>query len=301
MICRHCNADVERDDLPAHLVAEHHLRVCVLCARRGRATEVETGHCCAVCRVRLDDLLVAIVRLSGEAVYWIEPTRGEGTAGRSVPGSRPPINVEALDAERADAPVFKGQQEPPTVVVLLGLWERMIREERGMTEPTDPVVLTTVVPFLRGELDWITTTPTFPLEDFADEIEDAARPLWRWDTQAEERQPASIVECPTLRDNGQACGKRLTVRQWTVEHGQVAEPIRCPRCGVTREPAQLVNAVGIDDAYVPAGLAAEHLGIAASTIRQWAADGHVRRDGSRYRYGDIRDWQAERRTRRGAG
>ena len=55
MICRHCDTDVARDDLCGHLVEVHHVRVCVLCARRNRASEVDSAHVCAVCIVRMDD------------------------------------------------------------------------------------------------------------------------------------------------------------------------------------------------------------------------------------------------------
>lgn len=276
--------------------------LCVLCSRRDRHREADAGVVCAPCKVHIDDTLQAIVRLAGEAGAWVEIGQGGGNTVHSAPGSRPPLNVEALDPERADAPVFRGQPEPPSVTVLLGLWERMIREERGFSEPAEPAHLTTIVHFLRGQLDWMCETPTFPIEDFADEVNDAARPMWRWDTQADEREPASVVHCPTLIDDETTCGKRLLVRRWTsTDVKRTPDPIRCRRCGVERTPQQLIHAVGIDDAYVPASIAAEHFGVPASTIREWAGQGHVQRHGGRYRYGDVRIRVEQRRTRRAVG
>lgn len=270
---------------------------CVLHAARGVDLALESGHVCPACRVRIDDDLQAILRLVDDAAEWIELGRTGGSR-RPAPGSRPPLNVEALDPAYADARVFDRQIDPPTVTELLIMWERLIREMRGFSAEHS-LFLIDVVPFLRAQLDWITTEPTFPVEDFANEVTAAARPLRRYDMQAEEHEPTSIVFCPTIDDNGATCGRRLVVHRWTArrEGDPEPDPIRCRKCGVERRPAQLVNAVGIDDAYVPAQLAAEHLGIAASTIREWAAQGHVKRQGSVYRYGDVRMHHATRRKR----
>lgn len=270
--------------------------LCALCARRDRHREADAGVVCSPCKVRIDDTLAAIVRLAGEAGAWVEIGTAGSSTVHSVPSSRPPLNVEALDPERADAPVFRGQEEPPTVTNLLGMWDRMIREERGFTSETS-ANLTGIVWFLRTQLDWICETPTFPVEDFADEVAAAARPMWRWDLAADEREPASVVHCPTLIDDQATCGKRLLVRRWTRKDQTDPDPIRCRRCGVERTPTQLIHAVGIDDAYVPASIAAEHFGIPASTIREWASQGHVKRHEGRYRYGDIRERVATRRRR----
>ena len=135
MNCRHCDTDVERDELAGHLVGVHGLRLCVLCSRRGRVTEVETGHCCAVCRVRLDDQLADIVRLAADAAAHVEPSTGAGMPGVSVPASRPPLDVDAIEPELI---LVRLQPDDPTseepILWVLESWARLLRDERGFSK-----------------------------------------------------------------------------------------------------------------------------------------------------------------------
>lgn len=135
MICRHCQADVPKGELAGHLVGMHHIRLCVLCSRRERITEVDTGHCCAVCRVRLDDQLADIVRLAADAAAHVEPSTGAGMPGVSVPASRPPLDVDAIEPELI---LVRLQPDDPTseepILWVLESWARLLRDERGFSK-----------------------------------------------------------------------------------------------------------------------------------------------------------------------
>ena len=315
MICPRCQTDVEH--LSAHLVGEHSARVCVLCARHGRAVELESGHCCRTCRVRLDDALVDIVRLAADAAAWIQP-RATGSAGRSVPASRPPLNLDAVDPEltlvrlQAD----DSTSEEPLLWVLES-WERLIRDERHLTpygpasghrnqtlaqlpvgetnRPTvpprpgtdhsyavaganrpDQATLTAVVRFLRAQLDYAASEPTFGLEQFADEIGLCRRALARWDHDREGDLPGVSIPCPTVTDHAD-CGYRLRV----VDLG---DHVHCPRCGAERSGGQLVHiAMTADDGvWLSAVDAARWLGISESTLRRRANAGRITRRAGRY-------------------
>jgi len=337
VICRHCNADVERDDLPAHLVAEHHLRVCVLCAQRGRATEVETGHCCAVCRVRLDDMLVAIVDLAAQAAAYIVPPSRGGSTGRSVPSSRPPIDVEAVEPELTLVrlqPDDETSDEP--ILWVLESWVRILMDEqemgrygpwsaaagrngtsvtpstapesdpstaavapRGKTQPDrvfadydaardadhaattavehpDPATLTGVVRFLRGQLDYATTEPAFGLEQFADEVRLCWKALLRYDAERDTDEAGAMLACPTTTERGE-CGYRLLVLD-------LADRVRCPRCGADRDGATLAHiAISAGDGvWLDPASASTWLGISERTLYRQAREGRIERRGGRY-------------------
>ena len=316
MICPRCQTDVEH--LSAHLVGEHSARVCVLCARHGRAVELESGHCCRTCRVRLDDALVDIVRLAADAAAWIQP-RATGSAGRSVPASRPPLNLDAVDPEltlvrlQAD----DSTSEEPLLWVLES-WERLIRDERHLTpygpasghrnqtlaqlpvgetnRPTvpprpgtdhsyavaganrpDQATLTAVVRFLRAQLDYAASEPTFGLEQFADEIALCRRALVRYDVDRE--TPGTEIACPTIRDDDAACGMRL-------RYHDLDDVVRCPRCGATRDAATLLVIARADptvDVWLAPDEAATWLGVSQRTLRRMARRGEIDRHRGQYR------------------
>lgn len=320
MICRHCDTDVG-DGLVAHLVDEHHARICVLCARRGRATQVESGHCCQTCRVRLEDGLADIVRLAADAAAWVEP-RATGSAGRSVPASRPPLNVDALEPEMT---LVRLQADDPTseepILWVLESWARVFMDERGLgrygpwsaargrndmgvipntprdSEPStaltatrpdpsfgaasggrpDHATLTGVVRFLRGQLEYATTEPTFGLEQFADEIALCRRALARYDVDRE--TPGTEIACPTIRDDDAACGMRL-------RYHDLDDVVRCPRCGATRDAATLLVIARADpavDVWLAPDEAATWLGVSQRTLRRMARRGDIDRHRGQYR------------------
>lgn len=133
MNCRHCQADLPQADLAGHLVEVHHVRLCVLCARRGRATEVDALVVCSPCKVRIDDQLTDIVRLAADAAAWVEPAT-TGNFSRAVPGSRPPLNVEAIEPELILVRPWPDDPEEMPLLDLLESWARLIMDERRMSK-----------------------------------------------------------------------------------------------------------------------------------------------------------------------
>lgn len=103
-------------------------RQCVLCAVRGRETRLAAGHCCAACAARLLDDLRRIPELAAMAAASLVPGSGTGVHSAAY-GSRPPLNVEALDPALAHVP---GHDAP--LLVLLEEWARLILEMRGMSK-----------------------------------------------------------------------------------------------------------------------------------------------------------------------
>jgi hypothetical protein len=262
---------------------------CVLCAARGKTTRLESGHCCVPCAGWLMTTVADITRLAADAAAFITPGSSNGSGSRPVPGSRPPCNVESLDPENTTVTGYGA-----TVLELCEAWERMIRSDRGMApygpasaaRMTDGLYAGTsaslvgVVGFLGGQVSWMTTEPTFPLEDFADEMRACVRVLRRWDVTAQDR--GQMVRCPTLHEDEGECGAQLY-------YASMDEQVTCPRCRVSRDAAQLLMAVDADNAWVDGEALARRFGIDPSTIRKWARANKVQRQGQRYRYGDVRE------------
>ena len=257
---------------------------CVICARHGRTTRLEHGHVCARCHTGLTHALDEIIRLAADAAAWITPGAATTATGSPAYGSRPPLRVEALDPENTPVPRYPGDTHPPTLLEILEAAEREIREQRGyapygeasaqrttLGTPT----LTGCVRFLIGEIDWITTSTDFGVEDFAAEVRDCVQALRRWDTQAEHQ--GTMVRCPTLNDDGTDCGYRLHYRD-------LDEHVTCRRCGATRDAAMLAH-IAItagDGIWLDPEAAATYLGCTEGTLRQWARRGRIKRDHGRY-------------------
>ena len=260
--------------------------VCVLCAARGRQTRLEAGHCCAACATRIADDLAAIVDLAAMAAAWVVPGSTGASGARSVPSSRPPLNVEALDPALASVP---GHDAP--LLVLLEEWERMTRQMRGMA-PYGPAsaarsavgtrtgqgvtdhahaTLTAVCGFLRAQVEWMTTTVDFPLEDFAAEVRECVAALRRWDTEAE-RVNAYVVECPHETDAG-TCGYRLRIA------GDDADGwFHCPRCRTewSVDRLMLVWAETSDAAmWLDHEAVTRRYGVDRSTLDRWVRSGRM--------------------------
>lgn len=261
---------------------------CVICARRDRQTRLKFGHVCAACADRLAADLRAIPELAAMAAAALQPGQGSTGTTHAAYGSRPPINLDAVDAALCHVP---GHDAP--LLVILEEWERMVRQERdyvpygpasaarNATVTTDhtQASLVGVCAFLAAQVDWVISEPTFPADDFADEVSQCVRAVRRWDVTAEDR--GQVVPCPTVMEDGTDCGKRLGFRG-------MDEVVTCRRCGATRDVPQLLMAADADNALVDAEALAGQFGLAAATIRKWARQGKVERQGQRYRYGDVR-------------
>lgn len=103
-------------------------QVCVLCAARGVDRRLETGHVCKMCEQRLLDDLTAITDLAAAAAAYLTPGSAPGGFGSGVFGSRPPLNVTALDPELTQVP-----GRDMTVLECTEAWTRLTLELRGMS------------------------------------------------------------------------------------------------------------------------------------------------------------------------
>ena len=255
--------------------------VCVLCQRR-----LDAGHVCPACVIRIGDHLDDIVRLASLAS--IEPRSGTG-GGRSVPASRPPINVDGLDPALTLVNVGGTWT---TVLEILEAWERMTREclnlapygpasaLRGRSAINDTrVTLTGVVGFLRASLPWWASDPEQPIDDFASEVQACRRAMSHYDPDREPR--STMVRCPTLLDAGE-CGYRL-------HYVEPDEQVTCKRCGVTRDAMTLVTVALYDsqgEVWVDPEAAERETGVPRLTLKRWASRGLIHTNHGRY---DLRE------------
>jgi hypothetical protein len=92
---------------------------CIVCQRIEAA---DGWTVCRGCLDRVDDDLARIVELTALAAGRLIPETRPGNGGRSVPGSRPPLSVDALDD-------CIGHD----VLPVLEDWERAIRAHYGLT------------------------------------------------------------------------------------------------------------------------------------------------------------------------
>jgi hypothetical protein len=268
---------------------------CVLCGRN-----LDHGHVCGPCGYRITRHLDAILQLTAEAAAHMDRPSKPG-AGRSVPGSRPPLVVEALDPELTLVRLVP--DDPSTEVPMLTIledWERIIREDRGLvpygiasearlaaTGPLHgaswarhtPVTLTGVVRFLQAHQDWVLTEPSFDVAEYARQIELCRRAVARWDADAHE--PGWRVPCPTVGDDGD-CGQVLKVARG-------AETVYCRACGREWDITRLLAVAGRDaDVWVDLEAAATLAGIHERTLRRWISRGHVTKRGQLVRIQDVR-------------
>lgn len=274
---------------------------CILCARRDRTTEIDHGHVCPGCLQRISSNLTDLLALA--LLATVEPRNGAGS-GRTVPGSKPPINVDGIDPALALVDVGCG---PTALLEILESWERLVREARGMSPygpasaarmehlELDPhehphpttITLTGVVGFLRASLPWWATSPDQPIDDFADEVRLCHRALARWNP---DRGPKSWrVPCPTMTTSGADCGYLIPVTRVASD-----ERVDCPRCGRIWETDRLLAVAGRDaDVWVDIEAAVAATGIPEGAIRRWARSGLVRRLHGQYAIVDIRNATAK--------
>lgn len=262
-------------------------RACVLCAARDRVRRLDAGHVCPECVAWLTGTLRAVSDLVAQAAVAGDRQRVGSSTGKPVFGSRPPMDVECLDPDLTlvrvcDAPPY------PTLLEVLEAWERLVREARTLA-PYGPASLARggasvhgSVGFLVASVEWITSDTGFPIEDFADELRACLRAVRKWDEDAAAR--GFSVPCPTLRDDGDDCGYRLTF-------GDGDDAVTCRRCRVTRDSSQLL-AVGMStaehDVWIDAAAIESHYGLRESVLRRWARRGLVKTSHGRYLLSDIR-------------
>lgn len=218
---------------------------CPVCARRDPADGLTV---CAVCLARIDDDLVAIVTLTRAAADHLTPATKPSAGGGSKPGSRPPLDLGALDDAMA-----------ARALPMLEEWERMYREHAHMA-PYGPVslyrarhgaltpdaTLGGVVAFLRAQLARMVEDAEWPIEVMAAEIHEHRGLLARHDDDRPQRKPGIPLNC--LADHPDADGRACDWRLWTDGRNVVT----CPQCQTAYTPDGILDAH--DMALLPAAL-----------------------------------------------
>lgn len=269
---------------------------CTLCP-----TELQHGHICPRCSQLITRDLDAILDLAAQAAAHINRASKPG-AGRSVPASKPPLVLDALDPELATIRLIP--DDPSSEVPLLAVledWERIIREDRGLAPygvasearlaSLGPLhgaaysqhtasTLTGVIGFLKAHHEWATTEPSFDLTEYARQVRLCRKAVARWDHDATE--PGWRVPCPTVTDHGE-CGQLLRVTRG-------AEIVYCRACGREWELPRLLAVAGRDaDIWVDVEAAATLAGVHEQTIRKWVRKGVVKKRGQLVRIVDVRE------------
>jgi hypothetical protein len=254
---------------------------CVTCAARDRSTPLESGHVCLACAQRILDHLSAIGDLV--AMATVEPMRGKGGT-RTVPASRPPINVDGLDPELTLVTLTDNDHRS-TVLDICEAWCRLIREDRELApygvatedHASTRQTLTEALRFLRAQVEWVTTATSFPVEDFAHEIAACVRSLRKWDADA--RMSSYEVSCPADREEGTCgCVLRITV-------SDVSDTVTCRRCRATWSVAWLMRVVATDHrahVWVDVEAASERFGVDRKTLQRWVREGRITKQHNMY-------------------
>jgi hypothetical protein len=268
---------------------------CLLCASRGRATPITAdGRLCHGCRLWLGRALEEIVRLAAAAAAYLAPGAASRAPAAPTRGSRPPLNIDAVEPELALIELAPGDSSSAVPILeMLEMWERIVRDERGFL-PYGPAslaragagesTLTGTVGFLRSEVEWMSGDVDFDLESFADHLRRATGVLRRWDADRERGVSRYRVPCPTIVEDGE-CGNVLIVTGSTDTY--------CRACQRTWEPARLLAVAGRDaDIWLDSEAISAHLGIPIRTIQHWGKTGKIARRGMLYRLRDITDQRA---------
>lgn len=112
-------------------------------------------------------------------------------------------------------------------VAVVGSWARLVREERQITPPDGPTVLTADVDLLIRHLDWCCAQPW--IDDMATELGDSFARVHRADP--DRHRPGDEGRCPIVGDGPHGtCGGRLQRDRGTVPW--IVRPDRCERIAV---------------------------------------------------------------------
>jgi hypothetical protein len=266
---------------------------CAVCLKQAK---YRVGRVCAPCFSRLRVRLASLPQLAGDAQTRIEVEATGSRSGRSAPGSRPPINLDAIDPALALIELVPGDtSSKATILEAFESWERVIRDRNDLvpygvaTEKNrDPLSTTStlwnVCRFLGVWLEWMSEDPEIDVAEFNTHVSAARRVLLRWSWEAEP-EVRWRVNCPTMLEKGE-CGAVLNFV------GLEDDEVRCRRCGSGWSPARLLVVATSQDSssvWVDAEAAGVAVGVDSSTVRRWARAGRVRRQGQRYSLGDLKE------------
>ena len=267
---------------------------CALCGH-----DLSQGHICAKCAHGIRSDLNAILHLTAQAHAQTIPRQGTGNGARSVPGSKPPLDVTALDPELVLVRLVPDDESSEVpMLVLLEDWERIIREDRGLVpyglasearlaqagalhaqNYTAPLTLIGVIGFLQHHHEWVCSEPSFDIAEYARQVRLCRKAVARWDMTSE--PPGWRVPCPTVTDDGE-CGQIVKIQRGH-EHAY------CKRCERSWDVAHLIAVAGRDaDVWVDVEAAATLAGVHERTIRKWVQRGNVRKRGQLVRVLDIK-------------
>jgi hypothetical protein len=248
---------------------------CVICQHN------TDRYACTKCQRRISDHLGDIVNYAALAEDELLP--GRGGDGRSTERSLG-IRLQALD-------LVSGH----TVLPILESWERMFREEwgyapwgptsleRGKGQQDQPTAyLTGTVAFLRGNLDRICQHAA--VDDFSSEITQ----VWRQAREAARQQPRQAwrVTCPADADDGE-CGNVLRI---TGE--DFGREVTCKACRTTWPTDRLLMVVATSTQarlWVDAAAINTMAGLTDRTLRRWAKEGRISRQGGLYDFAQVMD------------
>jgi hypothetical protein len=215
-------------------------------------------------RLRRDlDALIALWPLLDEMVTPGNNGSGGGAAGK--PGSRPPCDLDAIDAR-------------DNATAVIGSWARVVIEDRQLSG-RGSLDGESAARLLVIHLEWLTAQPF--ADDAATEVADVVY-LVRRACRDLGRAPIGTCRAVDPREPSKDCGGPL---YWIDTSMQV----RCSRCHDTWNEADLQAITAVVEVWVPIADAAALMGLTVRTINRYAEAGHIRRRRGRVVYSEVVD------------
>lgn len=261
------------------------MTACVICTRR---SPHDGWTCCEPCLGRIDDDLARIVELTRWAAHWLAPRTGSGEGGRSVPGSKPPLDIASLDAAIGN-----------DALPMLEEWERMIRQSAslapyGAATAVERATVARSVTFLRSWLLRLAEDVEWPMEVMAQEVHDCRQRLEVLDPDHERNGQGERLLCPAdhPEGDGRPCHNRIHLLP-----GKPTEDVYCRRCGTTWNTKRLKLLCLHDDTQriwrTPSEIV-EIVDVSKRTIQRWAKAELIEQNGTRYDLGAV--WRLRMRV-----
>jgi hypothetical protein len=309
-------------------------RPCPACERAGRDADgcaarpkclthrhpihLDTWGICADCHAEIVAHLRALPGLVAQAHHHLVPgSTGEHIAA-GVPGSRPPLNIAALDLACGEWLLMTDEdtEEPPWT----GLegWEQDWRTVLHLS-PYGPAsahrtalgqsTLVGVVGFLIANLERAAAIHP-AIDEFATDVRRMhaaalnALHMTRFDVDPDPdaaEPPDYVIPCPADADDaGHLCGHRIPMHRLARPVDGEREPsvtVNCPKCGSHWTVERLLRVAHAAGVPWPTSVdhAADQLGIAPMTLRRAIARGEVGKTGRHVDMVAVWAWSATRR------